>query len=931
MSETLLCILLATSSAKGSNLVYHWPPSPTTVPRLARPLPTNDFPGALADNPWRAANSPDTATPGIAGAPGVHPELSRLATDDDSEYYWQRPRLRRDRSVSFTQPPSHPTSRRASPSKEPKDPHDLDGTRNASATPARGGSGSAGGAVGGGADEYGTLLGYSGEFLAQVLCPQDSMCHQKFELIVDDLAFVGHPVCAADANGGWVFPQDAAPARTAERGRGSKKGQSPSPPPPLREEPQRLLTPERQSVHGPRIQTQAKSKAGDSDAGMQTFHFVVVLDLPDPSSSASGNIAKYFDTIYEQVAFNVTAVLYQEQVLNRYVEAQSELLSSLREDFANRGESFADFMYEALTVSTIAPMMKTLYESIKANTIARVMINDLPLELQLPPYLDTLLHPDEEVEAEEERDDEYGEPNAWGPELSFAWRLPALTPWKALLRLDDGEGEEGYQLYMHPRATQLNSAERELAEQLLRFLGLASVSLSLAEMSSLLDLHLESQIYPAVRWLVQHRRVKIVDVVHLGLKTVFSVPQKFPAPLATLSEEFSRTFANVDVPPLPKLLAMISSAPHKQSANHFFATVVGTKDLIPVYNEVVLWMLKRDLLIRLHLRIRIIATEQLKRRVREQWEERRAHRRTRSRARSIARGRGSSSDRTHHSEHRAGARDEGEEGLAAATDSSPGEYWISLSPKTAHKHARQTTKEPASNEPRERSARKGEHAEKSDEFDEDMLSSSADDEKWVEYFRNGGSDSLPSMISDPARATPLERRWLAAMCEGKDPHIAARFERIHQYFDGKCSDDEILYRAEISRRQLREVLHQYDEYVRLVILCTTMAILTAYKSCKRSSTHHNHALSNHTFSSGFLCTQPSNLSAFEQSKNPFLPLKSFPSFNGTLLQYVFHSSSVSSWAEVSGATMKNRSCPPHLPSPSARASKNASAAESSWT
>lgn len=319
MSETLLCILLVTSSAKGSNLVYHWPPSPTTVPRLARPLPANDFPGALADNPWRAANSPDSA------GDGSQPTLPRLAVDDDTEYYWQRPRLRRDRSVSFTQPSSHPTSRRASPSKEPKDAHDLDGMRGAStASPRRD---AAGGGGGGGADEYGTLLGYSGEFLAQILCPQRSMCHQKFELIVDDLAFVGHPVCA-DADGGWRFQAEKAP-RAAARGRGSKKGQSP-------QEEERLLTPERAAEAGAYArEAQVQAEAGD--AVMQTFHFVVVLDLPDPSSSASGNIAKYFDTVYEQVAFNVTAVLYQEQVLSRYVEAQSEMLGSLREDFANRG------------------------------------------------------------------------------------------------------------------------------------------------------------------------------------------------------------------------------------------------------------------------------------------------------------------------------------------------------------------------------------------------------------------------------------------------------------------------------------------------------------------------------------------------------------------------------------------------------------------
>ncbi|KAI0635609.1 nitrogen permease regulator of amino acid transport activity 3-domain-containing protein [Trametes polyzona] len=810
MSETLLCILLVTSSAKGSNLVYHWPPSPTTVPRLARPLPTNDFPGALADNPWRAANSPDNA---VDDAPI---DLSRLAIEDEAEYYWQRPLFRRDRSVSFTQPSSHPTSRRASPSKEPKDAHDIDGTRASnSGTPAHGasngsGSGPRGGGGGGsgGADEYGTLLGYSGEFLAQILCPQSSLCHQKFELIVDDLAFVGHPVCA-DGDGAWAFAAPQPPPGPArERGRGSKKGQSAF-------DEDRLLTPERAELAGQAARGQAspQAQARTDDAGMQTFHFVVVLDLPDPSSSASGNISKYFDTVYEQLAFNVTAVLYQEQVLNRYVEAQSELLGTLREDFMNKGESFADFMYEALKVSTIAPVMKNLYESIKANTIARVTINEFPLEIQLPPYLNTLLHADEEFDPDEAPDDEDSEPDAWGPEMSFAWRLPALTPWKALLRLD-GEGEQAYQLQIQLSTAQLNPEERELAEQLLRFLDLASVTLSLAEMASLLDWHLESQVYPAVRWLVQHRRAKIVDVVHPSLKTVFSVPQKFSSPLATLSADFARTFANKDVPPLPKLLAMISTATHKQTANHFFATVVGQKEHIQVYTEVVLWMLKRDLLIRLHLRIRIIATEQLKKRVREQWEERRARRRSRSRARSIAGGRERSRGASFDGDRRGGSSEKVGQSLETVTESSPVEYWVSLSPKTARKQTRQRSPGSRSrSKSKERSAEDKEEDEKPDELDEELLSSSADEAKWIEYFQNGGNDNIPSMISDPARATPLERRWLAAMCEGKDPDIAKRFERIHQYFDGKCSDDEILYRAEITRKQLREVLHHYEEYL----------------------------------------------------------------------------------------------------------------------
>ena len=46
------------------------------------------------------------------------------------------------------------------------------------------------------------------------------------------------------------------------------------------------------------------------------------------------------------------------------------------------------------------------------------------------------------------------------------------------------------------------------------------------DVASLLDWDLETQVYPIVRWLVHHRRAKIVDMVHRGLKTVFSLPYK---------------------------------------------------------------------------------------------------------------------------------------------------------------------------------------------------------------------------------------------------------------------------------------------------------------------------------------------------------------------------------------------------------------------
>jgi len=201
-------------------------------------------------------------------------------------------------------------------------------------------------------DEYGALLGYSAEFFAGLLLPKRALCHQKFALAVDDLFFVGHPVCADD-DGTWRFKREKDP-----RGRGARKrrppsvsalnsvnnvnvnvsttgaddvsssaefefdsptaqegnGSSPALPPPLPLLPPPLLPP----------------------SWLQTFHVAFVHEVPDPSSQTSGNIGRYFDVIYQQVAFTLTAVLFQEQVLSNFVEKECDVLSALKDEFASK-------------------------------------------------------------------------------------------------------------------------------------------------------------------------------------------------------------------------------------------------------------------------------------------------------------------------------------------------------------------------------------------------------------------------------------------------------------------------------------------------------------------------------------------------------------------------------------------------------------------
>jgi hypothetical protein len=193
-------------------------------------------------------------------------------------------------------------------------------------------------------DEYGALLGYSASFFAGLLLPKRALCHQKFALAVDDLFFVGHPVCADD-DGTWRFKREK-----DARGRHARKRRTPS---------VSALNNVNVSASAAAVDDLSSSTEFDSPAlegngspappppmplpppmllpsWLQTFHVAFVHEVPDPSSQASGNIGRYFDVVYQQVAFTLTAVLFQEQVLSNFVQKECDVLSALKDEFAEK-------------------------------------------------------------------------------------------------------------------------------------------------------------------------------------------------------------------------------------------------------------------------------------------------------------------------------------------------------------------------------------------------------------------------------------------------------------------------------------------------------------------------------------------------------------------------------------------------------------------
>lgn len=195
--------------------------------------------------------------------------------------------------------------------------------------------------------------------------------------------------------------------------------------------------------------------------------------------------------------------------------------------------------------------------------------------------------------------------------------------------------------------------------------------------------------------------------------------------------------------------------------------VVKSKDRIPMFYDVIRWMLQRDLLVTLHLRVRIVVPAALKARVHRRWEELREtgwqteeedrFRERRHKARTDSRG------------------SDGDFGLFGSpawyTRRGPGsqnnvanmgevigppilEEGIQLDEEMEDEMEDEDEEEVAPAE-----AEAAHRTEDSDETEEDY------------------EDTDTSILADPGRATSVQRRWLQAMSEGKDEQVMRRFDQ----------------------------------------------------------------------------------------------------------------------------------------------------------
>ncbi len=353
----LLAILLVADSSNGANLVFRWPPRPHVPVRLARPRPPDYIEyHHLVDVSYIAANALDNER--LKKVVEEHGYTGKPSESLDPIYLWQPQRNGNfDYSCSAFEPESNSNQSYPAPQEEASSSNSYKAVH----------------------DLYEDLIGYQAAFLAELLSPKPALCHQKFELSVHDIAFLGHPVHAKEDDS-WSFPEiyertrgvdtvsgidhDSPRGRTEDR-RGPPGGQAqkarfhfageseddakpltmPSGPP----------TPSASS--SPFVPTPGGRNSVSSTPKqflvLKSFHLVLVLDRPDPSSVASTDLDRYLDAYYQQVSFKLTAAMLYEQGRNGYVAQQVDSLIRLRESIFVGSFTLSSFIEDLTCVSRL--------------------------------------------------------------------------------------------------------------------------------------------------------------------------------------------------------------------------------------------------------------------------------------------------------------------------------------------------------------------------------------------------------------------------------------------------------------------------------------------------------------------------------------------------------------------------------------------------
>lgn len=357
--------------------------------------------------------------------------------------------------------------------------------------------------------QYNYSMGYPLEFLSDLLSPPRAACNRKFEISVDELIFIGHPVCSGP-DGKWAYPSGDSDDEEDSRLRGRRKEAGPL----------RAL-----AEHPDRADETPARNGRKDEAELSMFHLVLILDKPDPKPDQP--LGDCLDIIYREVAFKWAAAAFALQVRDNWVARQVKQLMGIRERAMADGIPVNECLRQCIERSELAHGLHELFGALHkiksrplnghfshVSTTMKVPVGSIPITLVVPPKTTDV----EALMALESDSDSDSDLDGWefaGPDGALIAKQPGfrVEPWKTLLLLDD---EAPRPRRAHGRESK-QAEEEDLVDQLV---ANCDVSKPLHEIAHLMRCDLEGVVIPLARELVQNKRAVFIDVVNIRLRTI---------------------------------------------------------------------------------------------------------------------------------------------------------------------------------------------------------------------------------------------------------------------------------------------------------------------------------------------------------------------------------------------------------------------------
>lgn len=541
------------------------------------------------------------------------------------------------------------------------------------------------------------VFGFDVEFLSEIVTPPRQMCNSRFELSVDDMAFLGLPVHVNEA-GQW---RSTAPktAKHSKRSRNSGVSREEVEGDADDEEEEKIKDP---SIHEP------------SENTMSMFNVVFVMNPP---------VVEYHHRINEMfhyVVSRLALVLRYEQAKSNYVWIESQKILKIKEQLEDLPiyELYANILAE----STLAQTISQCFNSISTSNIANLQIQDKMISLQIP-----LKNQFKSL------------PPKTTPVLSGSYLSSTIIDENSTEEEEQNIGNMALLLLDDP-AVIISELKAETGSPLAQFIKSIHPTLSLLKLAQSNNMD-QYQLASFAKHLIYWRRARAVVPIHP--RSVFIVSPM--APLQKINDDL-KSFRQ-EFPPLPSLPSFLSLLSNTKPRP--YVTIIPSKDHRGIYMDALAWLIRYGYVTQLLTFVWLKIPNRVKITVEEDLER---------------------------------------EGLTKKNKDSKFKF-ADMSTDATGKDKNEKPRTGSSSSSQLKRFWNGQELIIEEEEDEDTI------------------------LLEPERATAVERRWISKVIKGQPPELITLFHKLFKHFNGKTPLELVMVRENISRHDVRRLLHGISDYI----------------------------------------------------------------------------------------------------------------------